>query len=118
MNQVKRILQLTVVTLLSAFILLGAVPSPAVAADDATEASQLVENARMTFENFMTAPKMDSFRDLLKKAKGVFIAPQVLKGAFILGVSGGSGVMVAKAENKSSWNGPAFYTIGELSYGL
>ncbi len=119
MKPIKRFLrQIAVITLLPAFILLGTAPSPALAASDATEASQLVENARMTFDNFLTAPEMDAFRKLLKQAKGVFIAPQVLKGAFILGVSGGSGVMVAKTEDNSSWNGPAFYTIGELSYGL
>jgi len=110
--------QISVITVLTAVILLEAVASPAVASNDLTQARQLVENARMTFENFLSAPETDSFRELLKKAKGVFISPQVIKGAFILGVSGGSGVMLAKSKDNVSWNGPAFYTIGELSYGL
>jgi len=87
-------------------------------ADDKTDAKQLVEKALMSFQNFDTAKEMDGFRDLLKKAKGIFIAPQVLKGAFIIGVSGGSGVMLAKDEKTKNWFGPAFYTIGEASFGL
>jgi lipid-binding SYLF domain-containing protein len=35
-------------------------------------------------------------KDLIKKAKGVFIAPEVLRGAFIVGVSRGSGVLVVR----------------------
>jgi len=93
-------------------------PAPTLAVSNAEAARQLVEKAQMTFDNFLAAPEMDAFRDYLKRAKGVFIAPQVLKGAFILGASGGSGVMVAKAGKGSGWSGPAFYTIGELSYGL
>jgi lipid-binding SYLF domain-containing protein len=110
--------QLAALILLPAVILLGTFLSPAIAADDATEARQLVGKARMTFENFLAAPEMDALRNLLKKAKGVFIAPQVLKGAFVLGVSGGNGVMVAQTGDPATWHGPAFYTLGELSYGL
>ena len=56
-------------------------------------------------------------RDLLKKAKGVYIAPEVLRGAFIVGASGGSGVLLVRGD-KGQWNGPAFYTIGEASFGF
>lgn len=92
--------------------------APACRADDKMEATQLVEKALMSFQNFQSAKEMSGFRDLLKKAKGIFIAPQVLKGAFIVGVSGGSGVMLAKDEKSKKWFGPAFYTIGEASFGL
>ena len=87
-------------------------------ADDAMDARQLVERAKLSFESMMVAPEMDPLRDLITKAKGVFIAPQVLRGAFIFGVSGGSGVFFARAERPGQWNGPAFYTIGEASFGL
>jgi len=87
-------------------------------ADDATDASQLVQKAAMTFQNFENAKEMSAFRDLMKKARGVFIAPQVLKGAFIIGASGGSGVLLARDNKSNKWYGPAFYTIGEASFGL
>jgi lipid-binding SYLF domain-containing protein len=95
----------------------AAVAAPA-RADDATDARQLVEKAKLTFESMSVAPEMDGLRDLMKNAKGVFIAPQVLRGAFIFGVSGGSGVFFARGERPGQWNGPAFYTIGEASFGL
>jgi lipid-binding SYLF domain-containing protein len=57
-------------------------------------------------------------RSLVKRAKGVLIYPQVLKGAFIWGISGGSGAMLAYDNKTGKWGGPAFYTIGEASFGL
>src|SRR5262245_23236340 len=76
---------------------LAALPVPA-GADDAMTARQLVERAKLSFESMMAAPEMEALRDLLKTAKGVFIAPQVLRGAFIFGASGGSGVFFARGE--------------------
>jgi len=87
-------------------------------ADDATEAKQLVDKARMSLESFKADKDMAAFRDLINKAKGIFIAPQVLKGAFIIGASGGSGVFLAREGNSHKWAGPAFYTMGEASFGL
>jgi len=87
-------------------------------ADDAADTKQLVEKSKMTFDRFVGMNEMGTFRDLLKKAKGVFISPQVLDGAFIFGLSGGSGVLVARDPGTGRWNGPAFYTVGEASFGL
>ena len=87
-------------------------------ADAARDSAQLVEKARMTLENFVKAPEMDAFRKLLKDARGVFISPQVLKGAFIFGASGGSGVFLSRDRKTGTWAGPAFYTIGEASFGF
>ena len=87
-------------------------------ADDAMDAKQLVERAKLSFEGMVVAPEMDGLRDLIRTAKGVFIAPQVLRGAFIFGVSGGSGVFFARSELPGKWSGPAFYTIGGVSFGF
>jgi lipid-binding SYLF domain-containing protein len=88
-------------------------------ADNSQEARQLVEKARLTFESF-TADKMmgESLRSLVKRAKAVLIYPQVLRGAFIVGASGGSGVLLARDPASGNWTGPAFYTIGEASVGF
>ncbi|HXX57944.1 MAG TPA: lipid-binding SYLF domain-containing protein [Thermodesulfovibrionales bacterium] len=102
------------------FLALGltAVTAIPVGADDVADSKELVEKARLTFDKFVTAKDNDSFRDLLKKARGVFIAPQILKGAFVIGASGGSGVFVTYDEKTGTWGGPAFYTIGSASFGL
>jgi lipid-binding SYLF domain-containing protein len=42
----------------------------------------------------------------------------VLKAGFILGGSGGSGVLMVRDEKTGKWVGPAFYTVGTASLGL
>lgn len=101
---------------LALLLLAGGTPGPAAAADD-VDARHLVEKAQITLENFARHKDMDGFRDLMKKARGLFIAPDIIKGAFIIGGSGGSGVFVAK-DPKGAWHGPAFYTLGSVNIGL
>ena len=87
-------------------------------ADDKLESAQLVEKARITLDSFLHDKNMGAFRDLLKKAEGVMIAPDLLKGAFIVGASGGNAVFLARDHKTGQWSEPAFYTIGEASFGL
>jgi SH3 domain-containing YSC84-like protein 1 len=103
-----------IAVLLCSFILLPL----NVSAEDGTQARHLVEKARMTLESFASAPEMEALRELLKSAQGVFISPQILRGAFIFGASGGSGVFLVRDKRKDDWTGPAFYTIGEVSFGF
>jgi SH3 domain-containing YSC84-like protein 1 len=100
-------------------ILTGIAPlttNPAVA-DDKIEARQLMEKSALTFQSFMKDENMGVMRDLLKNARGMLITPQLLQGAFIVGLSGGSGVFVGR-DGKGQWNGPVFYTVGGASIGL
>lgn len=85
------------------------------AADDASESAELVQKARLTFQTFMSDRDLGStVRAHLKRAKGIVIAPQILRGAFIVGMSGGSGVMLAR-DDKGEWAGQ---TIAGASFGL
>jgi len=86
-------------------------------ADNRSDARNLVTKANMTFNSFTSDKNFAEMNRLLKSAKGIFIAPQVLKGAFVVGASGGSGVLLTRGEG-GKWTGPAFYTIGSVSYGL
>jgi SH3 domain-containing YSC84-like protein 1 len=97
---------------------IGPVPAAGDAAKDALEAKQLVERARLTVESFAADKAIGkAVSSLIKKAKGVYIAPEVLRGAFVVGASGGSGLLLVR-DDKGQWNGPAFYTIGEASFGF
>jgi SH3 domain-containing YSC84-like protein 1 len=87
-------------------------------ADNPQEAKQLAEKSKIMFESIMTDHNFDGIRALTKQAKGVFLVPQLLKGAFVLGASGGSGLLVVRDEKTGQWNGPAFYTLGGVSWGL
>jgi SH3 domain-containing YSC84-like protein 1 len=97
---------------------LGLLTAPAFAEDPALQARHLTERAQQTLETFAGAQEMQAFRNLIVNARGVFIAPQVLKGAFIFGASGGSGVFVSRDRLRQEWAGPAFYTIGGASIGF
>jgi lipid-binding SYLF domain-containing protein len=89
-----------------------------VRADDKVDAEQLVEKARITFQSLTGVKDMEALVSLVKKAKGVLIYPSVLRGAFIFGASGGTGTFLVYDASAKKWGGPAFYTIGQVSFGL
>jgi len=92
--------------------------SSSIAAGPALEAKKVVETGRMTLEGFMTESANKEFKSLIKKAKGVYITPSLLKGAFVVGVSGGNGLLLIRDKESGKWMGPAFYTLGGASFGL
>ena len=92
--------------------------TPALAAD-AAEQQQLVDKAKMTVEAFISDPSVGpATRDLKGEAKALFIVPQFLRGAFVFGGAGGSGVLLVRDEKTKKWSEPVFYTIGSASFGL
>jgi len=88
----------------------------AAADDDRRDAQQVVEKAQLTLDNFRAAPEMELLRDSIKNANGVLIIPQLLKGAFVVGAQGGSGVLMVR-QGSGSWSHPAFYTVSGVSFG-
>lgn len=78
----------------------------------------LVDRAKIAFEEFVADPNMRWFRDNLKDAKALLIIPRLLKGGFIFGGSGGSGTLLAQDAKTGKWSGPAFYTMGSVTFGL
>ena len=121
MDKMRRSIWTEAACLLIAFLLsavMVVLPVAPASADDKQEGTQLVEGARMTLQSFKGDSSMEGLRDLIKRAKGVLIIPQLLKGAFIIGASGGSGVLLIRDGNKDKWSGPGFYSIGGASFGL
>ena len=103
-------------TILAVMLLIVAAPG-AMAADE-EDAQGIVDKARVTFGDFMRDDNYKWMRDHLKDAKGVLIYPQVLKAGFILGGSGGTGVLLSRDGKTGAWSNPAFYTMGSVSFGL
>jgi lipid-binding SYLF domain-containing protein len=98
--------------------MLGLSAVPVLAADFA-EQQQVVDKAKMTLDTFLADPSVGpALRDMKKEAKGLFIVPQFLRGAFIFGGAGGSGVLIVRDEQTKKWSEPAFYNIGSASFGL
>ena len=87
-------------------------------AKDAAEAQAIVDRARVTFSEFMRDKNYSWLHENLKNAKGVLIYPQILKAGFILGGSGGTGVLLVRDTKNGDWSHPAFYTVGSVSFGL
>ncbi len=83
-----------------------------------TDEEQLVEKAKHVIDSFMADPNLSWFRDNIGDSKAILIVPQLLKGAFFLGLSGGSGVLLVKDQDTGTWSGPAFYVLGSVSFGL
>ncbi len=87
-------------------------------AGDFGKPQELVAKATAVYKSFMQDPSMSWFREHVVKAKGIFIVPQMLRGGFIIGGSGGSGVLCAQDFDTGQWSYPAFYTMGSVSLGL
>ncbi len=91
--------------------------SSSLAKTNYTKAQELVDRSVIVLKRFLTDPQMEWFRQHIKEAKGVMIIPQLIKGGFFIGGSGGSGVLLVR-DPKYGWSYPAFYLIGSVSFGL
>ena len=83
-----------------------------------SEQQKLVNAADTTFLNFMRDPQMTWLQQNIGRAKGVLIAPEVVKAGFIFGGSGGRAVLVVRDAKSGKWVGPAFYTLATASVGF
>jgi len=91
--------------------------APAIEAED-VKPRALVDYARLTIDNFVADPDMTWVRAHMRDAKGVLIVPRLGKGAFMVGGSGGRGVLLARDEKTGNWGEPSFYSLGSVSFGF
>jgi len=89
-----------------------------VTAAEPIEQQGLVNQARVTFENFMKDENQTWLKENLNQAKGLIIIPSLLKAGFVIGGSGGSGVLIVKNDKAGQWSQPAFYTLGSGTFGF
>lgn len=106
-----------ITVIVALIVLLLSAPSRGLA-DDASDAKNLIDQAEITLKNFMNDPDMKWFASHLQEAKGVYIVPKLTKGAFIFGVEGGNGVVLARDEKTGAWSEPVFYETSAASFGL
>lgn len=103
-------------TLLIAAVL-AVLPDGAGTARAETESEALVTEARLTVDQLMADKDFFELPKFIRDAKGIYIIPQLIKGGFILGAEGGTGVFLARGTD-GSWSPPAFYTLGAGSIGF
>ncbi len=113
MSQLQTVFRASVLVLMLAAGIILASPG----ASQASETQDVIVKAGLTFDKMMKNAQMGSLRRTLPGAKGIVVFPSVLKGAFIFGAEGGTGVMLTRLAN-GGWSYPAFFTIGAASFGL
>jgi lipid-binding SYLF domain-containing protein len=104
----------TLLATLALVFLACAMARPAAALSDQQE---IIDKARITFDKLITSPEFAELPGYVKKAKAVIIFPSLIKGGFIIGAEGGSGVLLVR-DDKLGWSYPAFYTLAAGSLGL
>jgi lipid-binding SYLF domain-containing protein len=87
-------------------------------ADDMSDAKGYVDKATATVNAFAADKDYTTLPQLLKKAKGVLVYPLIVEGGFIIGGSGGTGVLLVRDEKTGAFSNPAFYGMGGVSLGF
>jgi SH3 domain-containing YSC84-like protein 1 len=59
-----------------------------------TDQQTLVDRATLTIQEMLAGQDNQAARDLIKRARGVMVCPQVFKAGFILGGQGGDCVLL------------------------
>jgi lipid-binding SYLF domain-containing protein len=95
---------------------LTAVLAAAAPLQAAPDHQSLIDRATATVEDMRNDASFGNSTELLGRAKAVMIVPQLVKGGFMFGAEGGSGVLLARRDG--AWSNPAFYTMGAASFGL
>ncbi len=78
----------------------------------------LVAEAEVTVQQLVADPDFENLTDLLARARGVVVVPELYKAGFIIGGEAGRAVILARDVNTGEWSYPAFMTMASGSVGL
>jgi lipid-binding SYLF domain-containing protein len=102
--------------LLAATVILA---GPLAAASKDDKETDRLENCGIILKEIMDIPD-DIPQDLIDKAECIIVYPSVIKGAFIVGASGGRGAMVCRTGEHFTgpWSAPTMMALEGLSVGF
>jgi len=80
----------------------------AVAIAEPSEEAERVDKAAQVLDRFLSDPGHDGVRETIKRARAVLVVPTYVRAGFVIGGTGGGGVMLLR-RGEGGWNGPAFY---------
>jgi len=86
--------------------------APAQAADKA----ELLHDANVTVNHLKSDPAFATAARMLHDARAVYIVPHLVKGGFVFGAEGGSGVVLRRTGR--GWGEPKFYDMASASFGF
>ena len=84
----------------------------------ANDPQKLIEDSAALAKSLLTDPKWLDYQVQFKRAKGVVIAPDIIKAGIVIGGSGGQCVLVARNNKNGGWSAPSFCVMGEASIGI
>jgi lipid-binding SYLF domain-containing protein len=82
----------------------------------AAEKGELLHDANVTVNHLKSDPAFATAARMLRDARAVYIVPHLVKGGFIFGAEGGSGVLVRRTAR--GWGEPKFYDMASASFGF
>jgi lipid-binding SYLF domain-containing protein len=97
---------------LAAILCTPALTTAAWAADKA----ELLHDANVTVNHLKSDPAFATAARMMRDARAVYIVPHLVKGGFIFGAEGGSGVLVRRT--RAGWGEPRFYDMASASFGF
>jgi lipid-binding SYLF domain-containing protein len=68
-----------------------------------------IDRAAQVLGRFLSDPGNAGMREALKRARAVLVVPSYVRAGFVIGGTGGGGVMLVRKPEGGGWNGPAFY---------
>lgn len=80
------------------------------------DAERHAARAARVFDQIMAVRERGIPKELLDRAEAIAVFPGVVKAAFIIGGSGGQGVISRRV--RGGWSAPAFFNLGGGSIGL
>jgi SH3 domain-containing YSC84-like protein 1 len=97
-------------------ICLGQTFLPPLASGPTSTEAGVVNEATVILQELVAGTATQIPEHLLASAEGVAIVPHYVRGAFVIGVAGGRGVLVVRDSNHN-WQAPEFITMGGGSIG-
>ena len=86
-------------------------------ADDPTaKATTLVASVKTSLDDYFSHEEWNGVRNILGGARAIYVAPTVTKLGFIVGFSGGDGVLLRR--HGDTWSDPVFMAVKAQSVGM
>jgi lipid-binding SYLF domain-containing protein len=98
-----------------ALVICAALFVPRAGTAQSAEETRLADAAEL-LQAFTESDETAIPADLLQRARGIAIIPNVIRGGFIFGARRGRGVVAVK-NSRGEWNNPAFITLTGGSFG-
>ena len=82
-----------------------------------TRQEEVIEQSRLTLLRLLDSEEFPQLRSYAANARGVLIVPELVRGGFVIGAEGGTGVLLLR-QTDGQWGYPTFMSLAAGSIGL